>query len=73
MWEVKCDVDVKSVGFEAIGAEWQSVYFHTELQLLLIIYVDDFKLVGPEQNIEIGWALLRTELNIGPEGPLGMY
>jgi hypothetical protein len=52
MWEVKCDLDVKSVGFRAVGPEWPSVFFHTELKLLLIIYVDDFKLAGPEPNIE---------------------
>ena len=73
MWEVKCDVDVKSVGFTAVGAEWPSVYFHQELKLLLIIYVDDFKMAGPEENLDAGWALLRTKLSIGPEGPLGMY
>ena len=43
------------------------------LKLLLIIYVDDFKLAGPEENMDKGWALLRTKLIIGPEGPLGMY
>ena len=73
MWEVQCDLDVKSVGFAPVGAEWPSVYFHHELKLLLIIYVDDFKMAGPESNLEAGWALLRTKLNIGPEGPLGMY
>ena len=73
MWEVKCDDDVKSVGFVALGAEWPSVYFHQELNLLLVIYVDDFKMAGPEANMDKGWALLRTKLNIGPEGPLGMY
>jgi hypothetical protein len=73
MWEVKCDLDVKSVGFAAVGAEWPSVYYHMDLKLLLIIYVDDFKLAGPEENMDKGWALLRTKLIIGPEGPLGMY
>jgi hypothetical protein len=73
MWEVKCDVDVKSVDFNAVGAEWPSVYFHPKLKLLLIIYVDDFKLAGPQENLGAGWALLRTNLNIGPEGPLGVY
>ncbi len=72
MWEVKCDLDVQSVGFAAVGAEWPSVYFHQALKLLLIIYVDDFKMAGPEGNLDAGWALLRTKLNIGPEGPLGM-
>ena len=62
MWEVKCDLDVKAVGFAAVGAEWPSVYYHMDLKLLLIIYVDDFKLAGPEANLEKGWALLRTKI-----------
>ena len=37
MWEAKCDLDVKSAGFVAIGPECPSVYYHKELQLLLII------------------------------------
>ena len=73
MWVLLCDLAVKSVGFSAVGAEWPSVYYHKELELLLIIYVDDFKLAGPEENLAKGWALLRTKLTIGPEGPLGMY
>ena len=73
MWELKCDEDVKSVGFRPLGAEWPSVYFHSELSLLLVIYVDDFKLAGPDKNIAKGWALLRSKLSIGPDGPLGMY
>ncbi len=73
MSEVNFDDDVKAVGVVAVGAEWPSVYFHHELKLLLIIYVDDFNLAGPEKILDAGWALLRTKLNIGPEGPLGMY
>ncbi len=67
MWELLCDLGVKSVGFAAVGAEWPSVYFHKELKLLLIIYVDHFKLAGPEENLVKGWALLRTKRTIGPE------
>ena len=59
MWEVMCDLGVKAVGFLAVGAEWPSVYYHKELKLLLTIYVDDFKLAGPEENLEKGCALLR--------------
>ena len=40
LWEFRCDSGVKSVGFRAIGAEWPSVYYHDELQLLLVIYVE---------------------------------
>jgi hypothetical protein len=43
------------------------------MRLLLIIYVDDFKLAGPEENISKGWDLLRTRIDIGPSSRTGMY
>ena len=66
-WEQKCDDHCKKVGFVAIGPEWPSCYFHPELKLLLIVYVDDFKLAGPEHNIKKGWSLLKKGLEIEPE------
>ncbi|MCP3869062.1 MAG: hypothetical protein GY703_13365, partial [Gammaproteobacteria bacterium] len=41
--------------------------------MLLVIYVDDFKMAGPEKNMAIGWQLLRKGLKIDPETPLGLY
>ena len=49
-WEQKCDTHLKSVGFDPI-VDWRSCYFHRELQLFLIVYVDDFKLCGPASNL----------------------
>ena len=43
------------------------------MQLLLVIYVDDFKLAGRVGNLKVGWNLLRTKLGIEPETPLGHY
>ena len=43
-------MSVKAIGFEAVGPEWPSVYIHNELKLL-VIYVDDFKLDGPSDNL----------------------
>ena len=31
-----------SVGFERAAPEWKSVFRHKQLDLLLVIYVDDF-------------------------------
>ncbi|CAE6922243.1 RE2 [Symbiodinium natans] len=39
------------VGFEFLS-DWPSVFFHKELKLMLVIYVDDFKLVGPKENLD---------------------
>ena len=49
------------------------MYFHKKLQLLLVIYVDDLKLAGPEENLTKGWEMLRSKLNIEPETDLGLY
>ena len=72
-WEEFCNKSTRKVGFKDLGPDWPSVFFHPELKLLLSIYVDDFKLAGPTENLAKGWALLRTELQIGPESDTGMY
>ena len=71
----RCDSHVQSVGFVPVGQEWPSCYKHPDLQLFLVIYVDDFKLAGPEKNLAKGWKLLRGGLSIEAEkriGPSGL-
>ena len=72
MWEQHCDKKVQEIGFKPIGEEWPSMYFHDELKLLLVIYVD-LKLAGPSENLAKGWEMLRTVLRIEPETDLGLY
>ena len=55
------------MGFQPVGEEWPSVYTHPELQLVLVVYVDDFKLAGPKNNLKKGWELLREKLIIEPK------
>ena len=69
-WEQHCDESVRAVGFEPIGEEWPSVYIHEKLQLVLVVYVDDFKMAGPQKNLAQGWSMLRTRLKIEPETDL---
>ena len=73
MWEQHCDKRVQEIGFKPIGEEWPSMYFHDELKLLLVIYVDDLKLAGPSENLAKGWEMLRTVLRIEPKTDLGLY
>ena len=53
------------------GAEWERI--RDKLKLLLVIYVDDLKLAGPNENLAKGWEMLRTVLRIEPETDLGLY
>eukprot|EP00959_Pyramimonas_sp_CCMP1952_P232165 4851944-Pyramimonas_sp.AAC.1 len=47
---------------------WRSCYFHKELQILLILYVDDFKLSGPADKLAEGWKLLQEPSDNCPKG-----
>ena len=42
-----------SVGFQPVGEEWPSVYTHPELQFVLVVYVDDFKMAVPKNVVVI--------------------
>ena len=73
MWEQHCHTAVQKVGFKPIGDEWPSLYYHSEMKLLLVIYVDDLKMAGPTANLPKGWSMLRKELRLEEETPLGLY
>ncbi len=45
---------------------WRSCYFHEELNLFLIVYVDDFKMAGTQGNLSKGWQLLRMPTDTSP-------
>ena len=38
--------------------EWPSCYFHKELRMFMIIYVDDFKMSGPTAIFVGGWKAI---------------
>ena len=73
MWEQHCHTAVQKVGFKPLGDEWPSLYFHPDMKLLLVIYVDDLKLAGPKAQLSKGWDMLRRELRLEEETPLGLY
>ena len=72
-WELHCEKALMSVGFERAAPEWKSVFRHTQLDLLLVIYVDDFKLVGPERNLAKGWKLISSKIKMEPPQPVGRF
>ena len=49
------------------------MYYHKKLQLLLVVFVDDLKMAGPEKNLKKGWDMLRPKLRIEMETELGLY
>ena len=41
------------------------MFYHQELRLLLVVYVDDFKLAGPKEHLSKGWELINSAVDIG--------
>ena len=37
------------------------------------MYVDDFKLSGPKENLSKGWSLIRKGIDVEPPVPIGVY
>jgi hypothetical protein len=71
-WEQHCEEQLQQVGFERY-ANWRSCFWHEELQSLLIVYVDDFKLVGPAENLPKAWAMIRSKIETTEPTDLALY
>ena len=44
--------------------------FDDLLQIMLMVYVDDFKMSGPVKNLDKGWKLLRSGIDMDDPYPL---
>ena len=42
-------------------------------RLLLAVYVDDFKMAGPKDNLAKGWELIGSRIDVDTPSPLGRY
>ena len=74
-WENHCEERVRRCGFIPIGEnmEWKSCFWNPDTRMLLTIYVDDFKLAGPEGNIAETWTQLREHLLLTEPEPVDQY
>ncbi len=71
-WERHCESHLKSIGFKPITA-WRSCFWHQELQIFLVVYVDDFKAAGPWESMAPMWEMVRKGLRTGAPEPIGLY
>jgi hypothetical protein len=60
------------MGFVEVEA-WRSCFFHTELKVFLVVYVDDFKAAGPTAAVHKVWDMIRQGIRIGKTEPAGLY
>ena len=63
-----------TVGFIMPDPEgWPSVFFHPELKLLLVVYVDDFKMSGLKESMSKGWELVGSRIDMDVPSDIGRY
>ena len=67
---------LEKVGLKPIESA-NSLFWHDGLKLLLMVYVDDFRMAGPEGSMKEGWKLTRSDLDmddpVAPDRALGCY
>ena len=70
--ELHCNQRLQKKGFSPIPG-WEQCFWHAELKLILIVYVDDFKMAGPKENLAKGWKLISEEIKLDKPTPLTRY
>ena len=74
LWERHCEAMLIEVGFTMPDPEGcPSVFFHPELKLLLVDYVDDFKMAGPIESMSKGWQLIASKIDMDTPGKVNRY
>ena len=69
-WESHCKERLVARGFTPVH-DWNGMYWHSRLKLLFMVYVDDFKMSGPTENMNRGWEFIRTSIKTGEPSPPG--
>ncbi len=53
---------------------WECMFYHVELQVILSVYVDDFKMAGKQDNMSKAWQLMdKAGLKLDRPQPFGDY
>lgn len=62
-WEKQCTDKLRSIGVAPVNS-LESSLTHCNLRVILSVYVDDFKMFGPEANMKKAWSLTRGVIAI---------
>ena len=74
IWENHLSSRIGKEGWKQILPDvWQSTFYHAEYNCMLVVYLDDFKLAGPTENMDKAWASIRRAVNIGDPEPYDRY
>ena len=64
-----CQAECEKAGFKLFSEAWPSVFWSEKERMLLIVYVDDMKLCGPEIGMKRCWDALGKSISLDkPKG-----
>ena len=46
---------------------------HPKLGVMLVVYVDDFKMAGPKENLSKAWDLVKSKIKMEEAAPIKRY
>ena len=64
LWERQFEKSLLKRGWEKIP-NWECLFVHREKGLFLSVCVDDIKLAGKKQNLDLMWKVLNKEVDLG--------
>ena len=74
IWEQHLNSRVEKQGWKQVLPDiWHSIFHHQEYNCLLVVYVDDFKMAGPSENMAKAWASIKKAVDIGEPEPYDRY
>ena len=68
MWDKASERWITKQGFKKVQG-WECLYYHSEEQLFLGVYVDDFHMAGNQKNMKKMWDLLLKDIELDPAVP----
>ena len=71
-WEKHAEAKLKSVGYVSVP-NWPSVFFNPQTKLMLVVYVDDFLMSGPEEFHEQAWKDINNVIKLDNPRPLDRF
>ena len=74
IWEQHLNNRIAKKGWQQILPEvWNSIFYNPEYKCMLVVYVDDFKIAGPKENLAKAWKTIRDAVNVGEPEPYSRY
>ena len=72
-WEKYAEDMLAELGWKQISGGWRSCFWHPQENCFLVVYVDDFRMAGPEKSLPKMWEAIRGRIKLGETERSGKF